>query len=113
MDEIIVSQGGKKVRIPVKRVGVFGSFRGLMFRPKNTENLLFEGFSGSIHSWFVFFPFLALWLDSSNKVIDYKLVRPFRIDIRPKKPYNKLVEIPLNDNNSKFVRLLVGEERFK
>ena len=79
---------------------------------KNAKALIFEFKSKSrepIHSFFGFFPFVVIWLDKSNKIIDLELVKPFRFFIRPKKSFSKLVEIPVNKKYMKIVKLLVGD----
>jgi uncharacterized membrane protein (UPF0127 family) len=109
--------GRKKIRIgKVKKVGLLGKLRGLMFRTKNTKNLLFdfsrEGRWG-IHSCFVFFDFLAVWLTEDNKVVEVGRVKPFCLNVVPKNNFRKLLEIPFNNRNKKVIKKLVGEERFK
>lgn len=106
----------KKIEVPVFRVGFFGRVSGLMFRMKQTRNLLFEfdkDVSLSIHSFFVCFRFLALWLDKRNKVIEWKIIRPFTVAVKPKKPFRKLVEIPFNNGNTRILHFFVDKERFK
>lgn len=96
----------KKIDIPVRKVSSFGKFSGFMFKTKDTENLLFE-FSKKtgmrIHSFFVFFPFLAVWLDEKDRVIDSKIVKPFTLSVKPKKQFKKLIEISLNSKNKKII----------
>jgi|SRR3989338_8083105 len=92
--------------IDVKRVSFFGRFFGLMFLSVNCDNLLFEfGREGkwSIHSYFVFFDFLAIWIDDDKRVIEAKVVKPFTFSVKPKKKFKYLVEIPLNSKNKKIV----------
>jgi uncharacterized membrane protein (UPF0127 family) len=70
---------------------------GLMFRTRKTKPLVFEfknDVSLAIHSFFVFFPFRAIWLDSDNRIIEQRRVKPFTFSVRPKKPFRKLIEIP-------------------
>ena len=98
----------KGISVSARTCGFLGMIRGLMFRSKNTENLLFDNFSGGIHSWFVFFPFLAVFLDGKNKVVDIKVVKPFRLSIKSKKNFSKLIEIPINNSNKDTIGLLVG-----
>ncbi len=93
----------------------FNKFRGLMFcRKKNARALLFDfekSVKLNIHSFFVFFPFVAVWLDDKNKIIEIKIVRPFTVAVNPKKPYQKLVEIPMNRSYFEMVRFLVGDAK--
>ncbi len=74
---------------------------GLMFKSKNKANALLFQFEKptkmKIHSFFVFFPFIALWLDDKNQIIEQRKISPFGFSFSPKRPYNKLIEIPLND----------------
>jgi uncharacterized membrane protein (UPF0127 family) len=102
---------GKSIGIDVRKVSFVGKFTGLMFKAKKTENLLFEfrkKEKWAIHSWFVFFPFLALWLDEKNKVIEHKIVRPFRSSVRPEKKFLRLVEVPINMRNREIIRLFTN-----
>ena len=105
---------GEKIEIGMKKVSFFGRFRGLMFRPKNTENLLFE-FSkpefSAIHSLFVFFPFLAIWMNEKNNVLDYEIVRPFTLSVKPKNSAKRLAEIPFNQKNKKILKLFVDKRK--
>ena len=83
-----------------------------MFRKRKTSNLLFyfnEYTDMPIHSFFVFFDFLAIWTDEKNKVIDFKIVKPFTSIIKSKKPFRKLIELPLNDDNKPVIQFFVGK----
>lgn len=84
---------------------------GLMFRPRGTRSLIFEFRKKTrqgIHSFFVFFDFVAVFLDEGNTVLEAVKVRPFRI-YTPKEYYSKLLEIPVNRKNSSSIKLLVGD----
>ena len=59
-------------------------FRGLMFSKR--RNLLFDlkkekFFGAAIHTFFVFFSIKVYWLNSDKEIVDYKVVKPFRIGI--------------------------------
>ena len=98
--------GKREIEVPVKNLGFLGKGTGLMFRKKDTENLLFDfSFDGrrTIHSYFVFFDFLAVWLDGKNRVLETQVVKPFCFSVRPKMNFRKLVEIPVNRKNRKLV----------
>jgi uncharacterized membrane protein (UPF0127 family) len=81
--------------------GIFQEARGLTFRTrKNARALLFEFEKPTnlkIHSCFVWFPFIAIWIDQKDKVIKKKIVHPWRVSINPKESFKKLIEIPIND----------------
>jgi uncharacterized membrane protein (UPF0127 family) len=102
----------KKIDIKVRKLGFFGKGTGLMFKFRNTENLLFEFRKPgrhAIHSFFVFFPFLALWLDEKNRVLERKIVFPFKATVKPKKEFYKLIEIPVNRKNSRIIGFFVDK----
>lgn len=90
----------KTIKINVKKVNEFQKGIGLMFSSKeNAKILLFEFKKQTrinIHSFFVFFSFLAIWLDKENNVLEIKKVNPWKISVSPKKPFYKLIEIPFN-----------------
>ncbi len=70
-------------------------FRGLMFR-KNPKSLIFvfkNPTRQSIHSFFCK-PFKAIWIND-GKIIDEKVVLPYKISIKPKEKFTHLIEIPL------------------
>ena len=100
----------KKVEIDVKVCNFFWKIIGLMFtRRRKAKALLFDFKQltrGGIHSYFVFFPFIAVWLDDKNKVVDVKLVKPFSPIIKSKKPFFRLVEIPVNKEYKDVVKFL-------
>ena len=100
------------VDVSVRKVGFFGKGLGLMFRSKKIGNLLFEFGSDkrrAIHSLFVFFPFLAVWLDSEDRVLETRVVKPFRFSVIPSKPFRKLVEIPLDEGSDLSTAKLLGK----
>jgi uncharacterized membrane protein (UPF0127 family) len=108
MEKILIKLNGRNLSVNVKRLSFFGRFIGLMFKSSKTENLLFDfgkDVDISIHSFFVFFPFWAIWVDSKNRVIEKKLVSPWIFSVKPKKSFRKLIETPLNDKNKDILRL--------
>jgi len=87
-----------------------------MFRSRKTKPLLFsfeKDVTLSLTSYFVFFSFLALWLDEKNKVLAFELIRPFRAIIPAPVPFRKLIEIPLSEENKFIVDFFGRRERFK
>lgn len=104
--------GKKSIEIPVRKLGYFGKGTGLMFRNKETRNLLFDFNTDgkrAIHSYFVFFNFLAIWFDERNNLVEFKIVKPFTLSIVPSKNYRKLVEVPVNSKNRKIIDFFVGK----
>jgi uncharacterized membrane protein (UPF0127 family) len=100
--------------LKVKKVSEFGKISGLMFKSRRKSvPLLFE-FSKptklSIHSFFVFFPFVAVWLDGDNKIIEVRIVEPFSLSIAPKREFRRLIEIPINQNYQEICEILVEQK---
>ena len=110
--EIGLKYKGKKINLQVKKLGVFGRFIGLMFsRRENARALLFDFKKPTrtpIHSFFVFYPFIAVWLNKNWKIQELRVVNPFLPCIKPKKPFCRLVEIPLNSQYQKVLEHLFG-----
>ena len=80
-----------------RKVSGLGKILGLMFRTRKTKPLLFEFDKDTriaIHSFFVFFPFKAIWLDENNRIIEQKIVKPFSFCVKPRRAFRKLIEIP-------------------
>ena len=92
---------GKK-KVIVKDYGIcaspFSKMRGLMFRSQNYKKpLLFifkKAGSYPIHSFFCR-KFLAVWL-LKGRIIDEKLVLPWKLSVTPEGKFDELLEIPLS-----------------
>jgi hypothetical protein len=92
---------------------LFSKIIGIMFK-KNPKPLLFifdKPTNISIHSFFCRKKFIAIWL-LKNRVIDARIVMPWKLNIVPREKFDKLLELPFNDTTEiiKFSSLL---ERFK
>jgi len=110
-----IKHGSKIINIlNVQKVSKFGEGIGLMFhRLNNCPSLLFEFNKPTklkIHSFFVFFKFAAIWLDDENRIIDKKIVHPFQLSISCKKPFYKLIEIPLNKAYKEKIKVIFGKK---
>jgi len=108
----VVNYKGKNISLNVKGTSYFTRGSGLMFKNRRTDNLLFDFKNEKrhiIHSYFVFFPFLAVWLDGENKVVETKVVEPFRLSVKPKSKFKRLIEIPLNEENKEIINFFVGD----
>ena len=89
----------------------FGKISGLMFRTRDTKNVLFSFDKDvylTLHSWFVFFPFLCIWLDERKNVIDVQMVMPFSTVVLPSGNFRHVIELPFNDGNEEIIHNLVG-----
>jgi uncharacterized membrane protein (UPF0127 family) len=101
---------GKQVLIEdIKKVSSIGKYTGLMFKPKETQALLFEFKKGrkAIHSFFCK-PFLAVWL-LEGKIVDFRLVKPNLLYVIPNEDFDKLVEIPFNKKYRHIAGLFIDE----
>ena len=101
---------GKVFEIDNVNVKGFEVFRGLMFSSREKSRALLFNIKGGLHSYFVFFPFLVLWLDSSNKVLEYKIVKPFSFYVNSRTNFSKILEIPINRRYNHIVNFLVRRE---
>ncbi|MEK6873760.1 MAG: hypothetical protein AABW91_02855 [Nanoarchaeota archaeon] len=102
---------GKEIVVrDIIKANQFMKIKGLMFSIReNAFPILFETKNPlSIHSFFVFYEFLAIWLDDKNKVLDYKIVKPFSIREIAEKEFSKILEIPLNRRYYDVVNFIVG-----
>lgn len=101
----IILDGKKLVVKRVKFLSFFERFKGLMFSDKNVvNNLFFENTPrNSIHSFFVFYDFLIVWLDKNNNVIGYRRVKPFSFYVKSKKEFHNILEIPISNYNKELL----------
>lgn len=109
---MIIYNKNRYFKINAYEAGIFKKFSGLMFKSSKSDILLFNFNSDVnyfIHSLFVFFPFYAVWLDKNNRIIEYKLVKPFNFSVKPKSNFRKLLEIPINLKNQKVIEFSVGK----
>jgi len=107
-EKVVVKYKGKKISVDVNRCSLIGKAIGLMFSRKENANVLLFDFNYSnktgIHSYFVFFDFLAVWVDGDDNVVQVDYVKPWVPFLCPKKEYVKLIEIPVNKKNEKLIK---------
>lgn len=117
IEKVSFNYKGKNFRIKINICNNFEKITGLMFKTKENANALLFDFKKpvnmKIHSIFVFFPFIAIWLDRKNKVIEIKKVKPFKISLNAERPFAKIIEIPINKKYSKIVKLLLSRRRLE
>jgi uncharacterized membrane protein (UPF0127 family) len=112
---MIIKHGKKTLDIPkVVEVSEIGKIRGLMFRRRENAPALLFNFRKftkmKIHSFFVFFPFIAFWLDDKDNVVEFRKVDSWEVSISPSVKYKKLLEIPLNNFYSPRIKNLVEQK---
>lgn len=112
-----IKKGKQEIEIKVKKCGCFRKAFGLMFcRREKAKALLFE-FSKPekfhLTSLFVFFPFICVWLDERNNIIDIRKIKPFKFHVLSRRFYKKFIEIPISSHYKEIIQNLVGEEKFK
>ncbi|MDD5224691.1 MAG: DUF192 domain-containing protein [bacterium] len=91
---MLIEINQKKIEVECCR-GFWNVFRGLMFSRRKNILLVLprEGRNrAAIHSFFVFFPFQAVFINSRNEVVDSKRMKPFRV-FRPRKPASHVLEV--------------------
>jgi len=103
------------IEVPVKKLSLFGRFRGLMFRRrKNSEILLFNFEKPTktiFHSLFCFFPFLIIWLDKENNVLESRICKPFLLTIKSFYQFVKVIEIPINKKYKKLINEILDARK--
>lgn len=101
-------KNNNKITLKLKKCNFFEMGLGLMFKKEKTaEALLFEfkkPTKMALTSYFVFFPFIAVWLDKRNNVMEMKKINPFTAHIPSKMPFTRLVEIPINKKYEKIIQ---------
>jgi hypothetical protein len=89
----------------------FKRARGLMFRKNIEKPLLFilpneSKQLSSIHSFFVFFPFDAVFLNSKGVVVDVKeKIKPFTFNITPQKPAKYIIEMKAGEVRRRGIKV--------
>ncbi len=110
--KICIILNKKKICLNVVNRSFFQMFRGLMFYTREKAPiLLYESNNpklDGIHSWFVFFDFLAIWVDGNNNVLKIQRIKPFQNYINCKKSWKKLIEVPISKKYDDKIKLLVG-----
>jgi len=112
IQKIKLNYRGENIVLNLKKCNFIWKIIGLTFtRKEKAKALLFEFEKPSlvsIHSLFVFFDFVGIWIDENGKVLEVKIVKPWAFSIYPSTKFKKLIEIPINKEYSKVVELLVG-----
>ena len=106
---------GKKFNLEVKKLSGIRNFTsGLMFSSRERAKALVFDFKKpekfSFTGLFVFFPFVIIFLDEKNNVLEMKKIKPFQFHIPSIKSYFKVLEIPCNESYSGIIKSLVEEK---
>lgn len=103
----------KKFSLDVVKCNGIRKGIGLMFKTKKNSKALLFNFNKKTNtpltSLFVFFPFLVLWLDQNNNILEFRVAKPFEFVISSKNLFNKVVEIPIKNEYQKVIDLVVGK----
>ena len=79
------------------KVRKLGALRGLMFRPKPKIPVLIKLNGHGIHTWFVFYPIRAVFLDQDCIIIDIRWgLQPF-VTYKPRTPPAFVIESRVDD----------------
>lgn len=108
--KIYIKYRKKKIKIIADDCNFLKKGSGLMFSRREKAKILLFDFKQKqkiiIHSFFVFYPFVAIWLDEKNKIVEKKVVNPFNPYVSSRKSVFKLIEIPINKKNKHILSLL-------
>lgn len=111
--QIGLNYKNKKFKLNVKVCNWARRITGLMFTQKEKAEALLFDFKKPVkygfHSFFVFFSFVAIWLDDKNKVLDVKVVTPFKRNFSPKQFFVKVIEIPISKKYKKEINLFCSQ----
>ncbi len=111
---ITINYKKKKIKIIAENCNALQKFVGLMFSSREKAKILLFSFKEKqkirIHSFFVFYPFFAVWLDAKNKVVDLKIVKPFVACVSPNRESFKLIEIPVSNHYKKIIKRISPTE---
>lgn len=112
--KVIFSFGKKEVKLDVRLVPFWYEGFGLMFTKLNTaKSLLFSSkFSSrmSIFSSFIPYEFLAVWVNSKNKIVGLRIIKRGERGIEPGIKFNRLIEIPLSQKFSVVTSFLLDNK---
>jgi len=115
--KVIIHYKKKRIKIIAKDCNLLQKFIGLMFSRRDSAKILLFKFKKKqrirIHSMFVFYPFVAVWLDKKNKIVDLKIVKPFNPCVSPKIEAYKLVEIPINKKHGKISKIVISRRELE
>ena len=116
--EFIIKNKSRKIKIKdIKKISEIEKIIGMMFHSKeNCPAMLFQFKKQTnipIHSLFVFFPFIAVWLDNKNNIVDIKKIKPFKLSIKSNEPFYKLLEIPFNKKYSKEIKIIFKNRQYR
>ena len=99
----------KRICLDVDKCQGLNQGIGLMFKRREKARALLFDFKRPtrqpIHSFFMSFPFIALWLNDEDNVVEIKIFKTFRVYM-PKKRFVRMLEIPLNSKYQREVKLL-------
>ena len=110
--EIIIHYKKRKIKVTAEDCNLLRKFIGLMFSRREKAKILMFSFKNKqkiiIHSFFVFYSFVAVWLDEKNNVVDMKVVKSFAPYISNKNKADRLIEIPINKKYDGILTLLTA-----
>ena len=106
---------GKSIRVKDVKIcdTVLSKFKGLMFANKDNAQVLVFKFkkptNQAIHSLFVRFPFISIWLDEHGKVVEIRIIKPWKLYVKSKQKFSKLIEVPINKKYQEITKIIVGD----
>jgi uncharacterized membrane protein (UPF0127 family) len=115
--KINLVSGNKKYLFELNVVPDSLKWLGLMFSKKEKAKALLFDFKKpvkmSIHSMFISYNFISIWLNSKDEIIEIQKVLPWKFRISPSEKFVKLIEIPFSEKYKDICEKLVEDKRFK
>ncbi|MBM3230614.1 hypothetical protein FJZ22_03115 [Candidatus Pacearchaeota archaeon] len=106
-------KGKRSMQVSITQAQGVRILRGLMCTRSSHTPLYFKlRFPFSIHSFFVFYPFFAVWIGKRNRILRTDLVSPFTFHISPPDGTTGLLEIPVHTKYTSQGTFLVGKKQF-
>jgi hypothetical protein len=100
----------------MKKVKGLEKYLGLMFLPRKKAGAIEIEFkkevSVPIHSWFVFFDFMAYWYDAKGNMIQSRLIKPFQKNITCPQKFKRIIEVPRieREEKNKGIKDIIQEQ---
>ncbi len=113
--QVNLSLRGKRIRVSARTLTSLGKISGLMGTPLERAEILLFSFSKptrrAIHSFFVRFPFVAVWCDEHFRVLEVRKVTPWKLSVTPSRRFSHLLEIPVTPKYRRILSSLVGKTK--
>lgn len=101
MEIICLDLSGRIFEVLIKDCNFMQKIFGLMFSNKEKSRALKFSFNKpvnyALHSFFINYSFMVLWLGRENNILEIRKVRPWKFNIKSKIKFHSIIEIPINE----------------